>query len=75
MIFVEVNYIIDFDLFLMVVNLFLSSCSSCIENIRGRNDFKGEERINSYHYWIFSLFFKIFFFFFFYLKKISSTIE
>lgn len=40
MIFVKINYIIDFDLFLVVINLFLFSCSFFTENIRECNDFK-----------------------------------
>lgn len=40
MIFVKMNYIIDFDLFLVVIKLFLFSCSSFTENIRECNDFK-----------------------------------
>lgn len=39
----KVNYIIDFDLFLVVVNLFLFSYYSFTENIKRRNDFKDKE--------------------------------
>lgn len=39
----KVNYIIGFDLFLVVVNLFLFSYYSFTENIKGRNDFKDKE--------------------------------
>lgn len=51
----KVNYIIDFDLFLVVVNLFLFSYYSFTENIKGRNDLRIKKHkyffinVNLYH--------------------------